>query len=529
MHDHCVKVGATGRSPLPRELKERDSMHDLLAEINSPILDDIHRIGIVLAAGHGKRIRSETSKMLHEIWGQPTAVRVARAVQEGLDSPNQVIIVGIKGADVARAAGPQPGRLFAYQANPVLGRPAGTGDAVRVGLQAFPATATDRDVYIFLGDMGLLTGQVVAHFRASFDNTDCDMMVLTGLYSGPADTNSYGRIVRVPATDAAGRPTGADRDKVIEIREHKDILSLDAATPYEATYNGRTYAFTRQELLETREINTGVFAFRESALRTYIQHLDTDNAQGELLLTDLVQIFNQHQLVVRAATADSEEELLAFNVKSVWHQMQAIARRWSYEKLKDTITIADEEDFFIADEVIEQILNMDAERGPLDIVIGKGVYIGPEVQLNRRVAIGDRSHLSGHVVLGEGVQIGVGVELSTYPGQTLALDDEVEVLSRNIIKGNLRIGAHSRIESGVLMTGSDEHPMRVGERVTIKGTSYLYGCQIDDDLLIEHSVIKCKRVEQARRRDGTIQPIRYVLPQPEGLDSIAEPMSARLP
>ena len=241
-----------------------------------------------------------------------------------------------------------------------------------------------------------------------------------------------------------------------------------------------------------------------------------------LLLTDLVQIFNQHQLVVRAATADSEEELLAFNVKSVWRQMEAIARRWAYDKLKDTITIADEEDFFIADEVIEQILNMDAECGPLDIVIGKGTYIGPEVQLNRRVSIGDRSHLSGHVVLGEGVQIGVGVELSTYPNQTLALDDEVEVLSRNILKGNLRIGAHSRIESGVLMTGSDEHPMRVGERVTIKGTSYLYGCQIDSDLFIEHSIIKSKRVEQVRRRDGTIQPVRYVLPQPEGLDSIAE-------
>ena len=497
-------------------------MHDLLAEINSPILDDIHRIGIVLAAGHGMRIRSETSKMLHEIWGQPTAVRVARAVQEGLDSPNQVIVVGIKGEDVARAAGPQPGRLFAYQENPVLGRPAGTGDAVRVGLQAFSATAADRDVYIFLGDMGLLTGQVVAQFRASFENADCDMMVLTGLYSGPAETNSYGRIVRVPATDAAGQPAGEDRDKVIEIREHKDILSLDAATPYEAVYNGRTYAFTRQALLETREINTGVVAFRERALRTYIQHLDTDNAQGELLLTDLVQIFNQHQLVVRAATADSEEELLAFNVKSVWRQMEAIARRWAYDKLKDTITIADEEDFFIADEVIEQIVNMDVECGPLDIVIGKGTYIGPEVQLNRRVTIGDRSQLSGHVVLGEGVQIGIGVELSTYPNQTLVLDDEVEVLSRNILKGNLRIGAHSRIESGVLMTGSDEHPMRVGERVTIKGTSYLYGCHIDDDLFIEHSVIKCKRVEQVRRRDGTIQPVRYVLPQPEGLDSIAD-------
>jgi bifunctional UDP-N-acetylglucosamine pyrophosphorylase/glucosamine-1-phosphate N-acetyltransferase len=120
------------------------------------------------------------------------------------------------------------------------------------------------------------------------------------------------------------------------------------------------------------------------------------------------------------------------------------------------------------------------------------------------------------------VHIGVGVELSTYQGQSLVLGDGVEILSRNIVKGNLRIGAKSRIESGVIMTVSDEHPMRVGERVTVKGISYLYGCQIDDDLLIEDSVIKCKRVERVRRRDGTIQSVRYVLPQPEGLDSISE-------
>jgi len=501
---------------------ERGQVRDLLAELNSPLEETAPRIGIVLAAGHGKRIRSETSKMLHEIWERPTALRVAQAVQQGLDSPNQIIVVGIKGADVARATGAQPGRVFAYQENPVLGLPAGTGDAVRVGLQAFPEANLDRAVYIFLGDMGLLTDKVVAQFRQSFEKDPCDMMVLTGLYSGPAETNSYGRIVRVPATDATLAPSGDDRDKVIEIREHKDILGLDPAAPYQAVYNGRTYAFTQRQLLDIREINTGVFAFQEAALRTYIQQIDTDNVQSELMLTDLVQIFNQHQLVVRAAVADSEEEILAFNVKSVWHQMQAIARRWAYDKLKDTITIADEEDFFIADEVIEQILNMDKDCGPLDIVIGKGVYIGSQVQLNRRVYIGNRSHLSGHLVLGEDVHIGVGVELSTYRDQTLVLGDGVEVLSRSIIKGNLQIGARSRIESGVIMTGSDPHPMRVGERVTVKGTSYLYGCVIDDDLLIEHSVIKCKRVEQVKRRDGTIQPVRYVLPQPEGLDSVSE-------
>jgi bifunctional UDP-N-acetylglucosamine pyrophosphorylase/glucosamine-1-phosphate N-acetyltransferase len=97
----------------------------------------------------------------------------------------------------------------------------------------------------------------------------------------------------------------------------------------------------------------------------------------------------------------------------------------------------------------------------------------------------------------------------------------VQVLSRNILKGNLQIGEGSRIESGVIMTGSDAHPTRIGRRVTIKGTSYIYGCQVDDDLLIEHSVLKCQRVEQIRRRNGSMQPVRYVLPQPEGLDSLS--------
>jgi bifunctional UDP-N-acetylglucosamine pyrophosphorylase/glucosamine-1-phosphate N-acetyltransferase len=494
----------------------------LLEQLNSEIQLDVSRIGIVLAAGHGKRIRSETSKMLHEIWGRPSALRVADAVLKGLESPNQVIVVGIKGADVALATGPQKARLFAYQENPVLGLPAGTGDAVRVGLQAFPAVDADRDIYIFLGDTGLLREAAVAQLRRAFESEACDMMMFTGVYSGPSESNYYGRILRVPETDTDGRSSGEDCGKVIEIREHKDILVLDAHIPYTVAYNGQTYAFGRQDLLEIREINTGIFALKESVLRTYIQQLNTNNTQGELMFTDLVHLLNQNGLVVRATVAENEEDILGFNVKSVWRQMEAIARRWAYERLKDTITIVDEEDFFIADEVIEQILALDKDYGPLDIVIGKGVHLGPDIHLNRNVRIGDHCHLSGRIVLGSDVHIGVGVEMSTYKGQTMVLGEGVEVLSHNILKGNMEIGAHCRIESGVIMTGSDAHPMRMGERVTVKGTSYLYGCVIDHDLLIEHSVIKGKRVEQVKRRDGTIQPIRYVLPQPEGLDSISE-------
>jgi bifunctional UDP-N-acetylglucosamine pyrophosphorylase/glucosamine-1-phosphate N-acetyltransferase len=61
---------------------------------------------------------------------------------------------------------------------------------------------------------------------------------------------------------------------------------------------------------------------------------------------------------------------------------------------------------------------------------------------------------------------------------------------------------------------------RLGNNVLIKGTSYIFGSIIEDDVWIEHSVLKCKHVERTVRKDGAVQPIRYVLPLPEGLDSL---------
>ena len=91
------------------------AVRDCLAQLNkeSRIDETTPRLGVVLAAGHGKRIRSETSKMLHEIWGEATVLRVAKAINKGLDSPNQIIVVGIKGKEVSAATGKRMGRRFA--------------------------------------------------------------------------------------------------------------------------------------------------------------------------------------------------------------------------------------------------------------------------------------------------------------------------------------------------------------------------------------------------------------------------------
>ena len=479
-----------------------------------------HAIAMILAAGHGKRIKSETPKMIHKIWGVPTVLRVANAARDGLSTKNQIIIVGIKAEEVAEACGKTSHRVYAYQAEQ-----RGTGHAVRIGLDPIKEKNYQGTIYIFPGDVGLLNRDVVSSFHKAFVANPCDMMVLTSIFKGPADENYYGRIIRVPATDVEGQLSGEDEGKVIENIEHKDILSKKDGEPYITQYNGRRYAFTRQQLLETREFNTGLFAFRSQTLMHHIYHLREDNVQGELYVTDLIAIFNQNGLSVRAFATTDENAVLGFNVKSVLKQMEDIARHDAYEKLKDIITILDKEDFYIAEEVIEQIIRKDAEHGPLDIVIGPGVHVGPNVHLDRGVDIGSRAYLDGNVILGEGVKIQQDVHISTYAHQTLKIGDHTEIFYGNIIKGDLMIGINCSIESGVNMTGSDDNPVRIGNNVLIKGTSYVFGCVIEDDVWIERSVLKNQYIEKTVRKDGTVQPIRWIMPPPEGLDSIRPAVS----
>lgn len=497
-------------------MKDQDwELHVKLQELSSPIDAQGLNVAMILAAGHGKRIKSEKSKMLHMIWGVPTVTRVANAAREGLETANQIIVVGIKALDVAQALGAAPHRVFVLQSEQ-----RGTGDAVRVGLQSLITEHFNGAVYVFPGDMGLLNSRAIRDLRLDFERNVCDMMVLTADYQGKPEENYYGRIIRVPQKDAQGKSAGGDYDKVIAIMEHRDILALKPDQPHRITYNNRVYEFSREQLLNIPEFNTGVYAFKFSLLAKYIETLQTNNAQGELYITDLIAIFNQHGLSVKASRASDYSTVMGFNNKSVLKEMEKIARDKAYDRLKDIITIDDKDDFFIADEVIEQIIGMDIARAPLDVVVGKGVHIGPHVSLNKGVVIKSRATLEGNIELGENVVIHENVFLSTYPHQKLVVGRNSSIFQGNIIKGDLIIGENCQIESGVNMTGSDEYPTRIGNNVLIKGTSYIFGTIIDDDVWVERSVLKYKYVERLVRKDGTVQPVRWVLPLPEGLDSL---------
>jgi bifunctional UDP-N-acetylglucosamine pyrophosphorylase/glucosamine-1-phosphate N-acetyltransferase len=256
----------------------------------------------------------------------------------------------------------------------------------------------------------------------------------------------------------------------------------------------------------------------------HITRINSDNAQGELYLTDLIAMFNKSNLKVGARPASDTTVVLGFNNKSTLKEMDNAARQRIYRLLKDIVTFEDPDHFFLADQVVDQIVRLDKKGEPLDIVIGEGVHVGPDVTIHTGLKLARNATIRGTVRFGKNVSVGEGSVLNTYPGQEISVGDDVEIMVGDQLNGNIRIGERTRIEGGVRITGSNDHPVYVGKNVWIKGSTYLYGCMVEDGVHMEHCFIKQKRIRAVRREDGSVQPVRFYRPMPEGMDSVVENM-----
>ncbi len=84
----------------------------------------------------------------------------------------------------------------------------------------------------------------------------------------------------------------------------------------------------------------------------------------------------------------------------------------------------------------------------------------------------------------------------------------------------MQIGNNSRIESWVRITGNDEYPVRIGDNVLIKGTTYIFGCLIDSGVSIEHCILKKKHIKKKLSKNGEVKTLRYIFPKEEGTDCL---------
>ena len=483
-------------------MTENKDIEKKIKELSSNFSDS-NALVIILAAGHGKRIKSSTSKMLHTIWGVPSVERVHLACKKGIENTNTAIVVGIKALDVAKAIGTTDATQFVYQSEQL-----GTGHAVQVALNNIDIKNI-KYCYIIYADMGLMDYKTINEFHSTFTNSNSDMIVMTSLYEGNIENNCYGRILRVP------------NGNVLGCMEHKDILAMKSDENISINYKKENFSFKRDELLyEVDEYNAGVYGFKMEYLSKFINEIKSNNAQNEIYLTDMIEIFVQNNLTISTYTPEDSKVVLGFNDKTVLKEMEGIARESIYERLKNIITIHDRDDFFIDENVVEYILELEKEGRPLDIMIGKGSFIGKGVKPNYGSTFDHLSRVKGDVSLGENVYIGENVLVQCVEGQTLRLDDNVEVYRGNQIRGNVSIGACSILERGVNITGSDEHPTKIGKNVLIKGISYLYGSVIEDNVYIEHCIFYYSKIEEKYDSNGDIIKCRFIRPKPEGLEVV---------
>lgn len=308
---------------------------------------------VVLAAGAGTRMKSATQKTLHAIGGR-TLLSHSLHAASGINPERIVAVVGHGREQVAPAVNEVAKELGRDIDKAVQAEQNGTGHAVQCALPALEGF--EGTVIVTNADVPLLQAETLANLHKAHTEVPTAVTVLSVRQENPT---GYGRIIRAVDGDVTG------------IVEEKDA--------------------TAEQRLIT-EVNSGVFAFDAHNLRSALSQLNTDNAQGELYLTDVLGIARTEGHPVRAFIASDANELAGVNDRV---QLAAAGAALNHRNLEAAMrggaTIVDPHTTMIDS----------------DVTIGQDVTILPGVQLKGHTRIADRACVGPDSTL-ENVTVGEG-------------------------------------------------------------------------------------------------------------------------
>jgi bifunctional UDP-N-acetylglucosamine pyrophosphorylase / glucosamine-1-phosphate N-acetyltransferase len=329
---------------------------------------------IILAAGQGTRMRSDTHKVLHPIAGKPMLLHLLSTV-EAMGAKRRIVVVG-KGREQLEAAVQGHGVETALQAEQK-----GTGHAVQMAQQAL--ADFDGPVLILYGDTPFVTEASLRRMLARLTEGDDPGVVV--LASSPADGKTYGRVIL------------GEGDRISKMVEFKDANEAERAV---------------------KLCNSGMMAARSTDLFRWLAKVGNDNAAGEYYLPDIVMIAKDEgraPVVIEAepfetAGVNSRAELAA--LEEDWQSR----RRW--QALEQGATLIDPESVWFS---------ADTELGR-DCTIEPHVVFGPGVKISDGATIRAFSHIEGATIatgcevgpfarlrpgaiLGEGAKVGNFVEV----------------------------------------------------------------------------------------------------------------------
>ena len=228
---------------------------------------------VILAAGLGTRMRSKKAKVLHRAGGLTLVEHVVRVALE-VAPPGQVTVVTGHQADIVEQVLAPYGVRFARQTEQ-----RGTGHAVMCCRDAVAGAGPEDLLVILYGDSPLLSAATVRRLvERQQASQDAGIVITTTL----DDPTGYGRVLR----DSAGHIQA--------------IVEQKACTPEQAA---------------VREINSGIYAFRNALVWRHIGEIGTNNPAGEYYLTDIVEILRAQGHAFSILHLDDAAEVMGINTR----------------------------------------------------------------------------------------------------------------------------------------------------------------------------------------------------------------------
>jgi bifunctional UDP-N-acetylglucosamine pyrophosphorylase/glucosamine-1-phosphate N-acetyltransferase len=318
---------------------------------------------VILAAGQGTRMRSDTHKVLHPIASRPLLLHLLDRV-DALGADKRVVVVG-KGREQVEAAIAGRDVALALQAEQK-----GTGHAVQQAADAL--SGYDGPVLILYGDTPFVETDTLRRMLDRLDGDGGPGVVV--LASCPEDPLKYGRIIL------------GDGDRIAKMVEYKDATEEERAV---------------------RLCNSGMMAVRASDLFRWLGEVGNDNAAGEYYLPDVVNVAAAEGREAVVIEGDPYETAGVNSRAELAHLELEWQRRRREQVLDEGATLIDPESVWFA---------YDTKLGR-DVTVEPHVVFGPGVQVADGATIHAFSHIEGAVI---GAKASIGPFARIRPGTVLA-------------------------------------------------------------------------------------------------------------
>jgi len=401
---------------------------------------------IIMAAGKGKRMKSNLPKVLHNLAGKPILNYVSDTVSQ-LEAKRKILVVGYKGDKIRELIGDKI--EFVEQKEQL-----GTAHAV---LQTEKLLSGFKgDVLILSGDVPFLTVKTLKGLLKYHQNNNFCCTLLSTILKNP---KGYGRIIR---------------DKKGEL---KGIIEEVDLSP---------------EKKKITEINSGIYCFNKEKLFQALEKVTKDNKQGEYYLTDTVKILLGEGLTIGNIIVKDYSEILGINNRlDLTDASQKVYQKTLQDLMLQGVTVVDPNSTFIeqgvkigqvgpyshlidadigkgvkvwASIIESSIVKEGAKIGPYahlrpETVVEKGAKIGNFVELKKTI-VGEgskASHLTylGDATIGKKVNIGAGTITCNYDGEKknkTIIEDGVFIGSNNSLVAPVKLGKDSYTGAGSTIT-----------------------------------------------------------------------------